>query len=291
MFRFACEDLPGAFCLPTQPACCHWRKPVLNQVKTILAERKRERNRISMLTAYDWHSAVICDQNGVDIILVGDSLGQLVQASEDSKSVTMTEMVYHTAIVSRGVQRSLVFASLPFGSYEDQDLALNHARLLVEKGGAHGVQMQGRKIFGQVHAVASAGIAVMGLAGMDPELVEDLGPYSPSARKPKAQYEEFVQDCLTLEKAGCAALMLKTVPATMARHLSTVMKIPVIGMGAGRHTDGQVLYFHDMMGITDDFRPRHVKRYAHVSQVMVQGVKAFLSDVEKGHYPGEDFEY
>jgi len=264
---------------------------VRNAIVRDFLEKKRERNRISMLTAYDSHSASICDQNGVDVILVGDSLGRLVHLEQDSRGVTVTDMMYHTTIVARGVERAWVVTAMPFGSYETADMAVQNARQLMQGGQAHGLQMEGRKISEQVRAVVRTGVPVMGLVGMDPELAEKLGPYSATAQKPKAEYEEIIQDCISLEKAGCFGLVLRTLPANLAKRIAQLLRIPVIGLGSGKHTDGQLLYFHDMMGITDDFRPRHVKRYAHVSQVMVQGVRSFMSDVERGNFPAEENEY
>lgn len=261
-----------------------------NVVKDLL-EKKRERIRISMLTAYDTHSAAICDQNGIDVILVGDSLGRLVHHEQDSRGVSIADMMYHTSIVARGAERSWVVTAMPFGSYNDEEQAVMNARQLMQAGNSVALQMEGRKIWEQVRAVVRIGIPVIGLAGVDPELSERIGPYSPTAAKPKPEYEEIIQDCLNLEKAGCFALIVRTMPASLAKRIAQLLRIPVIGLGSGRHLDGQLLYFHDMMGITDDFRPKHVKRYAHVSQVMVQGVKSFLSDVERGNFPAEDNEY
>jgi 3-methyl-2-oxobutanoate hydroxymethyltransferase len=256
-----------------------------------LQSMKPQRRKISMLTAYDFHSAVICDRNGVDAILVGDSLGRFIQGHDDNRSVTITEMMYHTRIVSRGVRRSFVVADMPFGSYSKPDEALKNSRLLVEQGGADAVLMEGRDILPSVRAVAEAGIPVVGMVGMPVEDIQLIGKFSENPTKLKPQYEEIRKVTKALEDAGCLSVVLRTIPASLAKAITRSLRIPTIGIGAGRSVDGQLLLFHDMMGIIDDFNPKHVKRYAFVSQVMIQGVKSYLSDVEKGLYPSEDHEY
>lgn len=252
---------------------------------------KKERIKITMLTAYNYHTSVICDQNGVDVILVGDSLGRMVQGDSDDKSVTVTDMMYHTRIVTRGVKRAFVVADMPYGTYETPEDAVKNAKLLVEEGCANGVQVEGRHRTEVVKAIVEAGIPVMGLLGMDSSRIKDLGFYSSTSSNPKAEYEEIRKCAKELEAAGCFSVLLRTIPANLGKTIALDLEIPVIGIGAGREVDGQLLMFHDMMGIIDDFTPKHVKRYAYVSQVMMQGVKAFMSDVDKKLYPTEDYEY
>ncbi|PCJ20291.1 MAG: 3-methyl-2-oxobutanoate hydroxymethyltransferase [Candidatus Cloacimonadota bacterium] len=252
---------------------------------------KKERIKITMLTAYNYHTSVICDQNGVDVILVGDSLGRMVQGDCDDKSVTVTDMMYHTRIVTRGVKRAFVVADMPYGTYETPEDAVKNAKLLVNEGCADGVQVEGRHREEVVKAIVDAGIPVMGLLGMDSEKIKTLGFYSSNSSNPKEEYEEIRNCAKTLENAGCFSVLLRTIPASLGKTITADLEIPVIGIGAGRDVDGQLLMFHDMMGIIDDFTPKHVKRYAYVSQVMMQGVKAFMSDVDKKLYPTEDYEY
>ena len=254
-------------------------------------ERKLNKRKITMLTAYDFHSAITCDRNGVDTILVGDSLGRMIQGEHDNKAVTITEMMYHTRIVCKGVRFAFVVADMPFGSYETPEQAVESARVLTKEGGADAVLMEGREVVASVEAVVRAGIPVVGLVGMDVDRIQQLGPYSASSSKVKPDYEEILNSAMRLEASGCSALVLRTVPARLARTITERLRIPTIGIGAGRKVDGQLLLYHDMMGIIDDFNPRHVKRYAHVSQVMMQGVKSYISDVEKVVYPGEDYNY
>jgi len=255
------------------------------------SRKQEKKSKITMITAYDHHSAVVCDENGIDCILVGDSLGRLIQGGEDNRSVTITEMMYHTRIVSKGVRRAMVVADMPFGSYETDEQAVENARVLTEEGGADAVLMEGRSVGNSVHAVVESGIPVVGLIGMDVNLISSLGPYSSAASKPKPQYEEILNAAIKLEKAGCFAIVLRTLPATLSREITRRLRIPTIGIGAGRSCDGQLMLFHDMMGVVDDFNPKHIKRYAHVSQVMMQGVKSYVNDVEKALYPNEDYEY
>lgn len=244
-----------------------------------------------MLTAYDFHSAMTCDRNGVDAILVGDSLGRMIQGEHDNRSVTITEMMYHTRLVCKGVRWAFVVADMPFGSYQNPEKAVESAKILTGEGGADAVLMEGREVMDSVQAVVRAGIPVIGLVGMSVDRIQELGAYSSSASKTKADYEQILSSSAALEKAGCSALVLRTIPARLARTITERLSIPTIGIGAGRKVDGQLLLYHDMMGIIDDFNPRHVKRYAHVSQVMIQGVKSYISDVEKTIYPGEDYNY
>ena len=244
-----------------------------------------------MLTAYDYHSAVICDTNGVDAVLVGDSLGRMIQGHDDNLSVTITEMMYHTRIVSKGVHQAFVVADMPFSTYDNPKEAIKNSELLVEKGGANAVLLEGRSVTSSIKAVVERGIPVMGMVGMAVDSIERLGSFSEHSQKIKPEYLDVVKSALELQEAGCFAIILRTIPANLSRLITKTLKIPTIGIGAGRHVDGQLLLFHDMMGIIDDFNPRHVKRYAHVSQVMIQGVKSYLSDVEKQLYPCEDYEY
>lgn len=254
-------------------------------------ERKLNKRKITMLTAYDFHSALTCDRNGIDAILVGDSLGRMVQGDQDNKAVTITEMMYHTRLVCKGVRFAFVVADMPFGSYDTPEQAVESAKILSEEGGADAVLLEGRGVVDSVHSVVKAGIPVVGLLGMDVERIQQLGPYSSTSSKVKPDYDEILDSALRLEAAGCSAVVLRTLPARLARTITERLKIPTIGIGAGRKVDGQLLLYHDMMGIIDDFNPRHVKRYAHVSQVMMQGVKSYISDVEKVVYPGEDYNY
>ncbi len=254
-------------------------------------EKKIQKQKITMLTAYDFHSALTCDRNGIDTILVGDSLGQMIQGDQDNRSVTITEMMYHTRLVCKGVRLSYVVADMPFGSYETPEQAIESAKILTEEGGANAVLMEGREVTDSVQAVVEAGIPVVGLVGMSVDRIQELGPYSSSSSKPKEEYEKILSSASVLEEAGCSALVLRTIPASLAKTITRRLEIPTIGIGAGRHVDGQLLLYHDMMGIIDDFNPRHVKRYAHVSQVMIQGVKSYISDVEKIVYPGDDYNY
>jgi 3-methyl-2-oxobutanoate hydroxymethyltransferase len=256
-----------------------------------LQKKKHEHKKISMLTAYDFNSALICDTNGIDAVLVGDSLGQIVHGRGDALSVTVTEMVYHTRIVARGVRRSMLIADMPYRSYDDPDSALKNAGRLIEEGGADAVMIQGRAQGKNIETLTAKGIPVLACIGMNPAHIAELGPFSAKSVPFKKEYEDLIRVALYLERAGCFAIVLRTLPANLARFITAQLKIPTIGFGSGRHVDGQFLLFHDLLGVTDDFRPRHVKRYAHLSQVMLQGVRSFISDVSKGIYPDEDYEY
>lgn len=265
---------------------------VLEKFSVLDFQKKRsEHKKISMLTAYDFNSAIVCDYNNIDAILVGDSLGQIVHGRKDALSVTVTEMVYHTRIVSRGVRRSMLIADMPYQSYNSPEEACQNARRLIEEGGADTIMVQGRAQGKNIEALTNAGISVMGCIGMSPQQISEIGPFSVRSSSIKKEYEDIIRAALHLERSGCFALVLRTLPATLARFITERLNIPTIGFGSGRHVDGQFLLFHDLLGVTDDFRPRHVKRYAHLSQVMLQSMRSFISDVSKGVYPDEDYEY
>jgi 3-methyl-2-oxobutanoate hydroxymethyltransferase len=256
-----------------------------------LIEKKRERNKLTMLTAYDFNSAMVCDRNGVDAILVSDTLGRAIQGMEDSHGVTITEMLYHSRIVSKGIHRALLVVDMPYQTYDEPEKALKNARLLMQEGKADCIMMQGKDVAESAKYCVENGIPVIARIGLELKKIDELGPYSAKSSNPKEEYQELIQACLDVQEAGCSALVLRTFPAALAKQITQLLTIPVIGFGSGRHTDGQFMQFHDIMGITDDFRAKHVKRYAHLSQVMLQGVKAYMQDVERGNFPSEDYEY
>lgn len=244
--------------------------------------------RLTMLTAYDYTMARLLDAAGVDGLLVGDSLGMVVQGNEHSLSVTLEEMIYHTRLVARGIRRSLLVSDMPFLSFQvSPQQALENAGRLVKEGGAHAVKLEGgvRSALA-IAAIASADIPVMGHIGLTPQSVRRFGGFRVQRDEAK-----LMEDALATEKAGAFALVVECVPAELARQITAAVKIPTIGIGAGVNCDGQVLVTHDMLGLFDDFRPRFVKQYADLGQDMVRAVEAYCREVREGRFPAEEHSF
>jgi 3-methyl-2-oxobutanoate hydroxymethyltransferase len=259
-------------------------------VKSI--REKKGREKIVAVTAYDYPFARMADESGVDIVLVGDSLGMVVLGYDSTLPVTMREMIHHTKPVSRAVQNAMVVGDMPFGSYLSKDQALRSAKRFIQEGGADGVKLEGgRKILKTVKALVQAGIPVMGHLGMRPQAVSELGGYKVQGRLPK-QAKEILEDSLRLEEAGVFALVLECVPWRLAAKITKKIKCPTIGIGAGPKTDGQILVLHDLLGIRSSVRPRFVRRYADVEKAARQAFQRYAQDVRSGAYPhlSESFE-
>jgi 3-methyl-2-oxobutanoate hydroxymethyltransferase len=246
---------------------------------------KARGTKLTMLTAYDCTMARLLDNAGVDSILVGDSLGMVVQGQPDSLGVTLDEMIYHTRLVMRGVRRSLVVADLPFMSYQvSPQQALESAGRIIKEGGAHGVKLEGGlRSAPAVTAITSADIPLMGHIGLTPQSVRRLGGF-------KVQRDEakLLEDALAVEKAGAFAVVLECMPAESARRITAALKIPTIGIGAGAGCDGQILVTHDMLGLFNDFQPRFVKRYAELGQEVQQAVGDYCREVREGKFPAAE---
>lgn len=251
-----------------------------------LKRRKQDGVPIVMLTAYDYPSAQIADRSGVDILLVGDSLGQVVQGKRTTLPVTMDEMVYHTSMVARATRKALVVADLPFGTYHGSvDRALDHMVRLVQEGGAHAVKLEGGTSLEAVRTASHAGIPVMGHLGLQPQAVQRLGGYYVQGRTSEAA-QRLYDDALRLEEAGAFALVLELVTAEVALEVTQRLTIPTIGIGSGVSCDGQVLVFHDVVQYGVDIAPRKfVKTYADVGKQMHHAIEAYVRDVHQRHYP------
>ena len=244
--------------------------------------------RLSVLTAYDYTLARLLDAAGVDAILVGDSLGMVVQGNEHSLGVTVDEMIYHTRLVARGVRRSLLIADMPFMSFQvSAEQAVANAGRLIKEGGAHAVKLEGGvRSASAIEAVTRADIPVMGHIGLTPQSVRRLGGF-------RVQRDEgkLLQDALATEKAGAFSLVVECVPAAIARKITSAVKIPTIGIGAGAGCDGQVLVTHDMLGLYDDLRPKFVKQYANLGQSILAAVESYCKEVRGGAFPAEEHEF
>ncbi|MCE9666278.1 3-methyl-2-oxobutanoate hydroxymethyltransferase [Myxococcus stipitatus] len=248
--------------------------------------------KICMVTAYDATFAHILDQSGADVLLVGDSLGMVIQGHESTLPVTMDQMVYHTAMVTRGARRAHVVADLPFMSYQVsvQDAVRNAGRL-VSEGGAGSVKMEGGAEFADaVRAIVRASIPVMGHLGLTPQSVHKMGGYVVQGRD-EEQARRILDDALALEAAGAYALVLEGVPLELARTITQSLSIPTIGIGAGRHCDGQVLVCYDLLGMNPDFKPKFVKRFANLHGAITDAAGAYFSEVRDGMFPDEEHSF
>lgn len=250
-------------------------------------DRKRAGEKIVMLTAYDYPTAQVVDASGIDIVLVGDSCGNVIMGRRDTLSVTMDEMVYHTRIVSSGVERALVIADMPFLSYQiSPEEALRNAGRLVAEGGAQGIKLEGPagKFGGAIGLILRAGIPVMGHIGLTPQSVHQFGGYKVQGRSPECRIR-LKEEARGLEEAGCFAIVLECIPADLAGEITQSLSIPTIGIGAGAACDGQVLVFHDIMGWgTTKFS----KTFADVRGLMQQGCTKYAQAVRTGRFPTEE---
>ena len=244
--------------------------------------------RLTMLTAYDYTMARLLDAAGVDALLVGDSLGMVVQGQEHSLGVTLDEVIYHVRCVARGVRRSLLVADLPFMSFQvSPSQALQSAGRLVKEGGAHAVKLEGGvRSAAAIAAIAGADIPVMGHIGLTPQSVRRFGGFRVQRDEPR-----LLEDARATEKAGAFALVVECVPAAVAQRITAAVGIPTIGIGAGAGCDGQVLVTADMLGLFEDFRPRFVKTYASLGREVLQAVAAYCSEVREGKFPGEEHSF
>jgi len=254
-----------------------------------IKEMKKRGEKITMLTAYDYSQARQVDQAQIELILVGDSLGMVVLGYEDTVPVTLDEIIHHTKAVARGTEHALVVADLPFMSYQVSDeQAIINAGRLIKEGGAQAVKLEGGgPMIARVRAISEAGIPVMGHLGLTPQTATGLGGFKVQG-KDQAVAQRIIQDAGALEDAGAFSLVLECVPQELAAEITQKLNIPVIGIGAGRGCDGQVLVYHDILGLFDRFTPKFVRRYAALSQAILDALKTYRDDVKEGKFPGEE---
>ncbi len=262
-----------------------------NTVTTFL-QAKQEGKRLSMLTAYDYSTAKLINDSGVNAILVGDSLGNVILGYEDTVSVTMEDMIHHGRAVSRGAKDALLVIDMPFMSYQTSVYdAVKNAGRLMKEGRANAVKLEGgRKICPQVEAVVSAGIPVMGHLGLTPQSINALGGHKVQG-KTEQSARQLIDDALALEKAGAFAVVLECVPASLAEFISKKLTVPTIGIGAGAGCDGQVLVYQDMLGMFSDYVPKFVKQFANVGGIMAKAFADYDSEVKSGAFPTEEKSY
>jgi len=258
----------------------------------VLLEMKKRGQKIAMLTAYDFTMAKIIDQSGIDVILVGDSASNVMAGHQTTLPITLDQMIYHASSVIRAVDRALVVVDLPFGTYQaNSKEALNSAIRIMKESGAHAVKLEGgQELKESVQRILTAGIPVMGHLGLTPQSIYKFGTYSVRAQD-ETEANRLLEDALSLESYGCFALVLEKIPARLAEQVASKLSIPVIGIGAGSGVDGQVLVTHDMLGMTQEFSPRFLRRYLNLKEEMGKAIGAYCNDVRNNKFPNQKEQY
>jgi 3-methyl-2-oxobutanoate hydroxymethyltransferase len=257
-----------------------------------LQEMKSSGEKITMLTSYDYSLARLVDAAGIDVILVGDSASNVMAGNETTVPITLDHMIYHAQCVVNGVDRALVVVDMPFGTYQgDSKTALDSAIRIMKESGGHAVKLEGgSEIVESVKRIQQAGIPVMGHLGLTPQSIYKFGTYSVRA-KGQDEAAKLLEDAKILEEAGCFSIVFEKIPAELAKKVSESLTIPTIGIGAGADCDGQVLVLHDMLGITKDFSPRFLRRYADLGETIDGAVKQYIEDVRSEEFPNDDEAY
>jgi 3-methyl-2-oxobutanoate hydroxymethyltransferase len=257
-----------------------------------LHEMKMRGEKISMLTAYDYTMAGLIDAAGIDVILVGDSASNVMAGHETTLPITLDQMIYHASSVVRACQRSLVVVDMPFGSYQGNSKeALNSAIRIMKETGGHAIKLEGgAEIEDSIKRILTAGIPVMGHLGLTPQSIYKFGTYQVRAKE-EMEAERLKQDAKMLEEAGVFAIVLEKIPAKLAEEVAKSVQVPIIGIGAGAGVDGQVLVLHDMLGLTQNFSPRFLRRYAQLGETMTEAVKQYITDVKSWDFPNASEQY
>jgi 3-methyl-2-oxobutanoate hydroxymethyltransferase len=253
---------------------------------------KEEGKKITMLTAYDYPTALLEDRAGIDIILVGDSVGMTVLGYENTLPVTMDEMIHHTKAVSRGTKYALLVGDMPFMSFNtsEREAIINAGRFMKE-GGADAVKLEGGASVKEIaRAIVKAGIPVMGHIGLTPQTISMLGGFKVQGKDAQAA-QKIIDDALSLEEVGVFSVILEAIPAPIAKMITERLKIPTIGIGAGVNCDGQVLVVHDLLGLFDRFTPKFAKRYVNLSELMLKAFQSYIEDVRKGDFPTDQHSF
>ena len=266
----------------------HYKRITTNS----LLEMKRNKEKIAMLTAYDYTLAQLVDASGIDIILVGDSASNVIAGHETTLPITLDQMIYHASSVIRGVERALVVVDLPFGTYQSNSkIALQSAIKIMKQSGAHSVKLEGgREVKESMERIIQAGIPVMGHLGLTPQSIYKFGTYTVRAKEDK-EANQLIEDAHLLEKIGCFAIVLEKVPSKLAERVAKEINIPIIGIGAGGNVDGQVLVLHDLIGMTKEFNPRFLRRYMNLHDEIVNAISNFSDDIKSGNFPNENEQY
>lgn len=258
---------------------------------TLLA-MKANAEKIAMLTAYDYSTALILDDAGIDVLLVGDSASNVMAGHETTLPITLDQMIYHASSVVRAVNRALVVVDLPFGSYQGNSKeALQSSIRIMKESGAHAVKLEGgAEVRESIERIVSAGVPVMGHLGLTPQSIYKFGTYTVRAKE-EAEAKKLIEDAQVLQDAGCFALVLEKIPAALAKKVSESLNIPVIGIGAGPHVDGQVLVVNDLLGLTKGFKPRFLRQYLNLYEEINTAVKSYITDVKTKDFPNEKEQY
>ena len=266
-------------------------KEIRKITTNVIREMKNRSEKISMLTAYDYSMAKIIDNTNIDVILVGDSASNVMAGYDTTLPITLDEMIYHAKSVVRAVNRALVVVDLPFGTYQgNSELALSSAIRIMKETGAGAVKLEGGiEVKDSIKRIITAGIPVMGHLGLIPQSIHKFGTYTVRAKE-NEEAAKLISDAQLLENLGCFAIVIEKVPASIATQIASERKIPVIGIGAGL-VDGQVLVIHDMLGITQEFSPKFLRRYANIAQIMKDAVENYVVDVKNCNFPNENEQY
>jgi len=254
--------------------------------------QKEKKIPIAALTAYDYLTAKLLDSAGIDLLLVGDSLANIVQGYDTTLPVTLDEMIYHTKAVARGVSRAMVVTDMPFMSYQtNPNEAFTNAGRILKETSAGGVKMEGGiRMAETIKKVSDAGIPVMGHIGLTPQSIHQFGSYKARGRE-DAEAKQILEDAIALEQAGVFAIVLEKIPAKLAKKITNSISVPTIGIGAGPHCDGQILVTHDMLGLNEEFNPRFVRKYLHLTLEIQNAIKQYVSDVKDNSFPNENESY
>ncbi|MCW3103711.1 MAG: 3-methyl-2-oxobutanoate hydroxymethyltransferase [Bacteroidetes bacterium] len=267
-------------------------KEIKKVTTNVLQEMKRSGEKISMLTAYDYTMARIVDSAGIDVLLVGDSASNVMAGHETTLPITLDQMIYHASSVVRAVNRALIIVDLPFGTYQGNSKeALNSSIKIMKESGAHAVKLEGgMEVTESIQRILTAGIPVMGHLGLTPQSIYKFGTYTVRAKE-ELEAKKLIEDAHALEKAGCFAIVLEKIPAKLAEQVAKELTIPVIGIGAGGGVDGQVLVFHDMVGLNNEFNPRFLRRYLNLYEEIQGAVKSYITDVKSKDFPNANEQY
>ena len=255
-------------------------------------EMKANGEKISMLTAYDYTFAKLLDSAGIDVLLVGDSASNVMAGHETTLPITLDQMIYHASSVIRGVTRALVVVDLPFGTYQsDPKKALRSATRIMKESGAHAIKLEGGKEEAEsIRRIVNAGIPVMGHLGLTPQSIHQFGSFALRAKE-EAEAQKLKEDAKLLEQLGCFAIVLEKIPAKLAEEVAKSVRIPIIGIGAGSAVDGQVLVMHDMLGMSNEFHPKFLRKYANLQEVINEAVTHYIADVKSIDFPNENESY
>jgi 3-methyl-2-oxobutanoate hydroxymethyltransferase len=268
------------------------QKEVKKVTTNTLQKMKAAGEKVSMITAYDFSFARIFDAAGIDVILVGDSASNVMAGHVTTLPITLDQMIYHASSVIRGVDRCLVVVDIPFGYYQaNSEIALASAIRIMKETGAHAVKLEGgEEVLDSIGRIISAGVPVMGHLGLTPQSIYKFGTYAVRAQE-EVEANKLKIDAKLLEKAGCFAIVLEKIPAKLAKEVSASVRIPTIGIGAGKYCDGQVLVMHDMLGINTEFKPRFLRQYLNIHEQATKAIQQYIDDVKSKNFPSEQEQY